>query len=102
MSNLVTEFLLLRYGFHLQLVSSYPFLSKTLREAGKPQKQRSHCCGVVLQNQGIGYEDLNQLIKEPCNLAFTIGKYYFVIIISITSLALQPSMGYGLLVHKVS
>lgn len=55
------------------LVSGYPFLSKTLRDAGKPQKQhRSHCCGVVLQNEGTGYEDLNQLIKEPCNLAFTI------------------------------
>lgn len=55
------------------LVSGYPYLSKTLREAGKPQKQqRSHCCGVVLQNEGTGYEDLNHLIKEPCNLAFTI------------------------------
>jgi AH receptor-interacting protein len=68
------SFFSLTSGFHFQLVSGYPFLSKTLREAGKPQKQRSHCCGVVLQNEGTGYEDLNQLIKEPCNLAFTIGK----------------------------
>ncbi|PSN54416.1 Aryl-hydrocarbon-interacting protein-like 1 [Blattella germanica] len=55
------------------LVSAYPFISKTLREAGKPQQQRrQHCCGVTLQNEGIGFDDLNQLIKHPCDLEFTI------------------------------
>lgn len=55
------------------LVSGYPFLSKTLREAGKPKDQRRpHCCGVMMQNEGTGYEDLNQLIKEPCDLVFRI------------------------------
>nr|CAD7428299.1 unnamed protein product [Timema monikensis] len=55
------------------LLSGYPFVSKTLREAGKPQDQRRHhCCGVTLQNEGIGYQDLNQLIKDPCDLEFTI------------------------------
>ncbi|KAJ9599099.1 hypothetical protein L9F63_010436, partial [Diploptera punctata] len=56
------------------LASGYPFISKTLREAGsKPQsEQRHHCCGVTLQNEGIGYDDLNQLIKEPSDLEFII------------------------------
>nr|XP_012152383.1 PREDICTED: AH receptor-interacting protein [Megachile rotundata] len=56
------------------LVTSYPFVSKTLREVGKPQseKRNHHCCGVTLQNEGIGYEDLNELIKHPQDLEFTI------------------------------
>ena len=59
---------------YFQLVSAYPFISKTLREAGKPQDQhRHHCCGVTLQNEGVGYDDLNQLIKYPCDLEFIIG-----------------------------
>lgn len=54
------------------LVVSYPFISKTLRDAGKPNAQRMHCCGTALQAEGIGYEDLNKLIKEPCDLEFVI------------------------------
>ncbi|XP_046837996.1 AH receptor-interacting protein isoform X7 [Vespa crabro] len=56
------------------LVTAYPFVSKTLREVGKPQseKRSHHCCGVTLQNEGIGYEDLNELIKYPQDLEFTI------------------------------
>ncbi|XP_069703737.1 AH receptor-interacting protein [Periplaneta americana] len=56
------------------LVSGYPFISKTWREAGKPKEKqhRSHCCGVTLQNEGIGYDDLNQLIKQPCDLEFIL------------------------------
>jgi AH receptor-interacting protein len=62
------------------LVSGYPFLSKTLREAGKPKDQHHpHCCGVVLQNEGTGYKDLNQLIKEPCDLVFRIGTCLLVL-----------------------
>ncbi|OAD60812.1 Aryl-hydrocarbon-interacting protein-like 1 [Eufriesea mexicana] len=54
--------------------TAYPFVSKTLREVGKPQsKKRSHhCCGVTLQNEGIGYDDLYELIKYPQDLEFTI------------------------------
>lgn len=56
-------------------MTAYPFVSKTLREAGKPQseKRNHHCCGVTLQNEGIGYADLNELIKHPQDLEFTIG-----------------------------
>ncbi|XP_015435817.1 PREDICTED: aryl-hydrocarbon-interacting protein-like 1 [Dufourea novaeangliae] len=56
------------------LVTTYPFVSKTLREVGKPQseKRTHHCCGVTLQNEGIGYDDLNELIRYPQDLEFTI------------------------------
>lgn len=62
--------------FHVDksLVTAYPFVSKTLREVGKPQseKRNRHCCGATLQNEGIGYNDLNELIKCPQDLEFTI------------------------------
>ncbi|XP_014206075.1 AH receptor-interacting protein [Copidosoma floridanum] len=56
------------------LVTAYPFVSKTLREADKPkgEKRSHHCCGVTLQNEGIGYPDLDDLIKNAQNLEFTI------------------------------
>ncbi|XP_067205649.1 aryl-hydrocarbon-interacting protein-like 1 [Linepithema humile] len=62
------------FKVHKSLVTAYPFVSKTLRESGKPQsqKQNHHCCGVTLQNEGIGYADLNELIKYPQDLEFTI------------------------------
>lgn len=62
------------FKVHKSLVTAYPFVSKTLREAGKPQseKRNHHCCGVTLQNEGIGYADLNELIKHPQDLEFTI------------------------------
>lgn len=63
-------------------------MSKTLRELRKPQseKRSHHCCGVTLQNEGIGYEDLNELIKYPQDLEFTIGMllYFFLKIYSFT------------------
>ncbi|KAG8041366.1 hypothetical protein G9C98_002354 [Cotesia typhae] len=56
------------------LVTSYPFVSKTLREVDKPQNEKvnRHCCGVTLQNEGVGYSDLNELLKNPQDLSFTI------------------------------
>lgn len=56
-------------------MTAYPFVSKTLREVDKPQleKRNHHCCGVTLQNEGVGYADLNELIKHPQDLEFTIG-----------------------------
>ena len=56
---------------------SYPFVAKTLRDMGKPaDEKRHHCCGVTLQNEGLGYEDLNRLMKEPCDLEFIIGQFF--------------------------
>ncbi|KAJ1522097.1 hypothetical protein ONE63_002408 [Megalurothrips usitatus] len=55
------------------LVLQYPFVSKALRDMGKPASaKRHHCCGVTLQNEGLGYEDLNKLVKDPCELEFII------------------------------
>ncbi|XP_059480058.1 AH receptor-interacting protein [Neocloeon triangulifer] len=55
------------------LVASYPFVSKTLRDSYKPKEHRNHhCCGVSLQTEGIGYDDLNFLMKEPCDLEYTM------------------------------
>lgn len=60
--------------FFFQLVTQYPFVSKTLRDAIKPYDQRQHhCCGAALQNDGVGYKDLNDILKNPTNLQFTIG-----------------------------
>ncbi|XP_063241341.1 AH receptor-interacting protein [Bacillus rossius redtenbacheri] len=50
------------------LVGGYPFVSKTLREVGKPVKHR--CC-AALQNEGVGHKDLNELLTSPCDLEFT-------------------------------
>lgn len=55
------------------MVAQYPFIAKTLRDAGKPAEERKHCCGMTLQNEGIGYKDLDELFANPCDLEFIIG-----------------------------
>lgn len=41
---------------------------------------------MTLQNEGVGYDDLNELFKIPCNLQFIMGKmvkpYNFVVLIA--------------------
>lgn len=34
---------------------------------------------MTLQSEGIGYDDLNDFLKNPCDLQFTIGKYCSVL-----------------------
>lgn len=63
---------LVRYFFYLQLCAQYPFISKTLRDIGKKHDERRHCCGMTLQNEGMGYEDLDDLLQKPVDLEFTI------------------------------
>lgn len=59
-----------------QLVLQYPFISKTLRDVHIPPVERkSHCCAMTLQSAGVGYDDLNDFLKNPCDLEFTIGTY---------------------------
>lgn len=54
------------------LVLEYPFVSKTLRDAYAPKEHvKTHCCGMMLQNQGVGYEDLNKFLKDPMDIEFT-------------------------------
>lgn len=62
-----------RFIVDKSLVPQYPFISKTLRDARKPPEERKHCCGMTIQNEGIGYEDLNELFTSPCDLEFIIG-----------------------------
>lgn len=63
-----------RFIVDKSLVPQYPFISKTLRDARKPPEERKHCCGMTIQNEGIGYEDLNELFTSPCDLEFIIGR----------------------------
>ncbi|XP_039292783.1 AH receptor-interacting protein [Nilaparvata lugens] len=62
-----------RFEVDKSMVLSYPFVSKTLRDANKKNGEvRRHCCGSTLQAEGTGYEDLNQMIKDPQDLIFII------------------------------
>lgn len=55
-------------------MAQYPFISKTLRDIEKPKEERKHCCGMTIQNEGIGYKDLDELFTKPCDLEFIIGE----------------------------
>lgn len=54
------------------LVQQYPFIAKTIRDAFKHPEERKHCCGMTLNTEGLGYADLDDLFKNPCDLIFTI------------------------------
>lgn len=59
------------------LLTSYPLVSKTLRDAyskdtpQKKEKKPHHCCGMGFK-EGLGFADLDDLVKTPRNLTFTI------------------------------
>ncbi|XP_049873181.1 AH receptor-interacting protein isoform X2 [Pectinophora gossypiella] len=55
-----------------ELVYSYPFVSKTLRELGQDPSKIKHSCTMTLQTEGIGYSDLDELISNPTDLEFII------------------------------
>jgi len=61
----------------LQLVMEYPFVSKTLRDMHKPENERkhTHSCAMTLQSEGVGYDDLNILLRQPQDLEFTMGEF---------------------------
>jgi len=70
-----------------QHLEQYPLVSKQLREIfGKAQPQeKHHCCGMMaMSEQGLGHPDLDELVRNPQPLTFTIGKveitsfYYLV------------------------
>ncbi len=61
-----------RFTVDKSLVQQYPFVAKTIRDAFKRPEERKHCCGMTLQNEGIGYSDLDELFKKPTDLIFTI------------------------------
>ncbi|XP_037820608.1 AH receptor-interacting protein [Lucilia sericata] len=61
-----------KFTVNKKLVSQYPFIAKTLRDVGKKVEERRHCCGMTLQNEGLGYKDLDDLLSSPCDLEFII------------------------------
>lgn len=61
-----------RFRCDRSVVMQYPFVSKTIRDAQKPREERKHCCGMTVQNEGIGYRDLDELFNNPQDLEFTI------------------------------
>uniref|UniRef100_T1E743 peptidylprolyl isomerase n=1 Tax=Anopheles aquasalis TaxID=42839 RepID=T1E743_ANOAQ len=61
-----------RFRCDQSLVLQYPFVAKTIRDAAKPREERKHCCGMTVQNEGIGYRDLDELFAQPQDLEFTI------------------------------
>jgi len=58
---------------------SYPLVAKTLRDTYGPKKpghkhnhSSGHVCGMAMAAGGLGYDDLNQLMKGPQDLEFII------------------------------
>ncbi|XP_061198185.1 AH receptor-interacting protein-like [Saccostrea echinata] len=57
--------------------SVYPVVSKTLREYYGEKKAHSHndsghCCGMMMAEHGVGFDDLNELMKNPKQLRFIL------------------------------
>lgn len=52
-------------------------MSKTLRDMHKPENERkhTHSCAMTLQSEGVGYDDLNTLLRQPQDLEFTMGEF---------------------------
>ena len=66
----------MHWVFTLQLAANYPLVAKSLRDirSGKAASAASHsCCGGQF-SEGLGYEDLNELLKSPQDLEFILGK----------------------------
>lgn len=63
------------YIVDASLVGSYPVVAKSLRDirkSGGKAVHRQHCCGMTLQEHGLGYEDLDKLLQNPQPLEFII------------------------------
>lgn len=61
----------------------YPVVSKTLREAYSKtkinkEKKPHHCCGMGFK-EGLGHPDLDELVKNPKKIKFTIGMVWLQI-----------------------
>ncbi|XP_031356332.1 AH receptor-interacting protein isoform X2 [Photinus pyralis] len=55
------------------LLTQYPFVSKTLRDVHLPaDKRNNHRCVMTAHQHGIGHDDLNRLMSNPADLEFTI------------------------------
>lgn len=71
------------YTVEKSLLGSYPWVSKLVRQAYSKDSKKAHghsehngtsghCCGMMgLSNEGMGFPDLDDLVKNPQNLKFT-------------------------------
>ncbi|XP_070572091.1 AH receptor-interacting protein-like [Ptychodera flava] len=61
-----------RFTVDASLLGSYPHVAKSLRDFSRGQtEEKKHCCGIAqFQTAGLGYEDLNELMKNPQPLDF--------------------------------
>jgi len=70
-----------KFSVKKNLLFDYPIAAKQLREYYESitakacghkhePKQRQHCCGYNVMENGVGYEDLDQLIKNPKDMDF--------------------------------
>lgn len=53
-----------------QLRDYYQTISHKCHEHKKTSEVRQHCCGYNIMEHGVGYEDLDKLVKFPKNLDF--------------------------------
>lgn len=55
-------------------------MAKSLRDIAKGNAAHSgHCCGMTLKEHGLGYPDLDELMKTPEPLEFILGKCLFLV-----------------------
>lgn len=57
----------------MQAVSQYVMVARTLRNMEQGKKEEHHCCGMHVKEQTVGYSDLDELLKHPEPLIFTMG-----------------------------
>jgi len=59
---------------------AYPLVSKAVRDSAKKDHNHHgedpggghHCCGMM--QGGLGYQDLDELVRSPKSLTFELGK----------------------------
>ncbi len=57
------------------MVGAYPMVAKSLRDIAKGQTEHpQHCCGLTLKEHGLGYPDLDELMKGAEPLEFIFGE----------------------------
>ena len=66
--------LALLISIYFQLLGSYPLVAKSLRDISHGHGGHAgHCCGMTLKEHGLGYPDLDELMKAPEPLEFILG-----------------------------
>lgn len=55
-------------------------VAKSLRDIRKGKTEQSGgCCGMMMQQMGLGYPDLDSLMKEPSKLEFILGNLNMIL-----------------------